>query len=104
MKEMEKEEIKNIIRRAIEKDDLNRDIRRLSLFGSFLRGTPREDSDIDLLVEFNPSARVGLFGLVGIQERLAEKVNREVDLLTPGQLSRYFRDEVLKEAEVIYER
>jgi len=77
-------------------------IRRLSLFGSHLKGTARPDSDIDLLVEFEPDARIGLFEMAGMEIELSEMLGRKVDLRTPGDLSRYFRDEVVRMAEVQY--
>jgi hypothetical protein len=77
-------------------------IRRLALFGSILREDFGPSSDIDVLVEFEPGATPG-FGFFGIQEELAELLGRNVDLHTRGFLSRYFRDEVLQEAEVLYD-
>ena len=78
-------------------------IRRLSLFGSVLRDDFRPDSDVDVLVEFGPGNRVGLIGLAGLELELAELLGRKVDLNTPGFLSRYFREQVLAEAEVQYD-
>jgi predicted nucleotidyltransferase len=77
-------------------------IRKLSLFGSVLRDDFGQDSDVDLLVEFEPEAKVGLFGLTRMEIELSELLGRKVDLNTPGFLSKYFRDQVLAEAEVIY--
>ena len=77
-------------------------IRKLALFGSVLREDFRPDSDIDVLVEFEPGARVGLLALAGMELELSALVGRRVDLNTEGFLSRHFRDEVLKEAEVQY--
>ena len=77
-------------------------IRRLALFGSVLHGDNRPDSDIDLLVEFEPGARVGFVGLATIQLELSKLLGRSVDLRTANELSRYFRDSVLAEAEVQY--
>ena len=76
-------------------------IRKLSLFGSALRGELREDSDIDLLVEFEPGHVPGL-AFFAMQNELSEILGRKVDLNTPQFLSRYFRDQVLAEAEVQY--
>ena len=76
-------------------------IRRLSLFGSVLKRTDRPDSDVDLLVEFDPDAVPGYFRLARIEADLSELLGgRRVDLRTPQDLSRYFRDQVLREAEV----
>jgi len=78
-------------------------IRRLSLFGSVLRDDFRPDSDVDVVVEFEPGNRVGLIGLAELELELAELLGRKVDLNTPGFLSRYFREQVLAEAEVQYD-
>ena len=77
-------------------------IRRLALFGSVLRDDFRPDSDIDMLVKFEPAARVGFFGLAGMELELTDIIGRKVDLRTPKELSRYFRDEVMASAEVQY--
>ena len=76
-------------------------IRRLALFGSVLHGIAGADSDVDVLVEFEPGVRIGL-RFFDIQEELSNLIGRKVDLNTPNFLSRYFRDQVLKEAEDIY--
>ena len=79
-------------------------IRRLSLFGSVLKGTARPGSDVDLLIEFVPGSRPSLFDLVDIEQELSALLDgRPVDVRTAEDLSRYFRDEVLREAEVQYE-
>jgi predicted nucleotidyltransferase len=76
-------------------------IQRLSLFGSTMKGTNRPDSDVDLLVEFETGATPGLIRLGGIARELSELLGgRHVDLRTAGDLSRYFRDEVVSTAEV----
>ena len=77
-------------------------IRRLSLFGSALHGRLRPDSDIDLLVEYSPEARIGMEFFRHMVD-LSEIIGREVDLRTPLDLSRYFRDAVCEEARLIYE-
>ena len=76
-------------------------IRKLSIFGSILRDDFGADSDVDVLVEFEPGARTG-FAFFGMQEELSQMIGRRVDLSTPGFLSKYFRDEVLREAQVLY--
>jgi len=77
-------------------------IRRLALFGSILRQDFGPESDIDVLVEFEPGATPG-FAFIGIQDELSEILGRSVDLHTPASLSKYFRDEVLREAEALYD-
>jgi len=78
-------------------------IRKLSLFGSRLKGTARPDSDVDLLVEFEPDATTTLFDMARIEIELSALMGgRRVDLRTAGDLSRYFRDEVVRTAEPQY--
>ncbi len=78
---------------------------RLALFGSQLKGNARPDSDIDLLVEFAPGHSPGLLGIAGMELELSRMLgDRKVDLRTAGDLSRYFRDEVLRTAEIQYAR
>ena len=77
-------------------------IRRLSVFGSALRGDVRQDSDIDLLVEYVSEAQVGLAFFQHVVD-LSEIIGREVDLRTPEDLSRYFRQAVCEEAIPIFE-
>jgi len=77
-------------------------IRKLALFGSALGDEFRPDSDIDLLVEFYPDHIPGLIRLAGMEIELTEIVGRKVDLRTEEDLSNYFRDEVVKSAEVQY--
>lgn len=78
-------------------------IRRLALFGSRLKGTARPDSDVDLLVEFLPDARPTLLDMAQIEIELSQALGgQKVDLRTPQDLSRYFRDEVVRTAQVQY--
>lgn len=78
-------------------------IRRLSLFGSILRATDQPDSDIDLLVEFEPGAAPGMLGLAAIEAELSNLLGgRSVDLRTAQELSRYFREQVMHTAQVQY--
>ena len=77
-------------------------IRKLAFFGSVLRDDFQPGSDIDVLVEFDPMRPVGLIRLAGIQRELSAVLGRPVDLSTEGFLSPYFRDEVLREAEIHY--
>ena len=80
-----------------------RHIRRLAVFGSALRSDFNESSDIDILVEFEPEHIPGLFGMARMERELSALLGgRKVDLRTPEDLGRYFRQEVLNEAEVQY--
>ncbi len=82
---------------------LKNHIKRMSLFGSALRDELRPDSDIDLLVEFEKGHVPGLITLAGMEIELTGMLGRKVDLRTPGDLSRQFRDDVVREAKVEYE-
>ncbi len=82
-------------------------IKKLAFFGSVLRDDFRSDSDIDVLVEFDKGQPIGLMEVAGMEIELSEILGKKVDLRTPKELSRYFRDsfrQVLSEAEVQYDR
>ena len=74
---------------------------KLSLFGSVLREDFTSQSDVDLLVEFVEGKTPGL-EIIDLQDELSQMLGREVDLRTPAELSRFFRERVLVEAVVIY--
>ena len=78
-------------------------IRRLSLFGSVLRDDFRPDSDIDILVEFEPGYVPSLLRMAGLELELSGLLERKVDLRTALELSRYFRQDVIDNAQLIYE-
>ncbi|HEX5432271.1 MAG TPA: nucleotidyltransferase domain-containing protein [Bryobacteraceae bacterium] len=79
-------------------------IPKLSLFGSVLTDRFSESSDIDVLVEFKPSERVGFFRLADIENELSRLLGgRKVDLRTPMDLSRYFREDVIRGALAVYD-
>jgi len=77
-------------------------IKELSLFGSTARGEQRQDSDIDLLVEFLPDAQRSLLTHIAAQRELSELLGRQVDLVSKRTLRIEFRDQVLAEAKNIY--
>ena len=78
-------------------------IRRLALFGSVLRADFHPDSDVDVLVEFEPGRVPGLFGIARMERELSALLGgRRIDLRTAEDLSRYFRQRVVEEAEVQY--
>ena len=79
-------------------------IRKLAIFGSILTDRFRPDSDVDLLVEFETDHVPGFLGLAEMELELGRMFQRKVDLRTPQELSRYFRDEVTGSALVQYER
>jgi len=80
----------------------NHQIDKLSLFGSILREDFTAQSDVDCLVEFLPNARVGYFELVRMEDELTHLWGRKVDLRTPQELSRHFRQTVINEAVTQY--
>lgn len=77
-------------------------IRRLAFFGSVLRDDFRPDSDVDVLVEFEPDFRLGLFDLIRMQQEFSGMIGREADFRTPEDLGRYMRERVVAESEVQY--
>ena len=90
-----KEEIAAFCRRHL--------IRRLALFGSVLRDDFTPESDVDVLVEFEPVARVGLITLAGMEIELSQILGRKVEMHTVKGLNPFFRDAVMKQAQVQYE-
>lgn len=79
-------------------------VERLRLFGSVLKAQARAASDVDLLVEFEPGREPGLIALSAMEEEMSILLGKKADLRTEGDLSRYFRDEVAREAEVQFAR
>ncbi|MHB9131650.1 MAG: nucleotidyltransferase family protein [Armatimonadota bacterium] len=77
-------------------------IRSFAFFGSVLRDDFRSDSDVDVLVEFEPGYRLGLFELIRMQQEFSAMIGREADFRTPEDLGRYMRDRVIAESEVQY--
>jgi len=77
-------------------------VHKLAFFGSVLRDDFQATSDVDVLVEFRPGRPVGFLRMARMELELSNILGRKVDLRTPAELSRYFRDEVVKGAEVQY--
>lgn len=96
------------MRISVDKDEIasfcrRHHIRRLAFFGSVLREDFTPDSDIDVLADFEPGHLPGLFSIARMERELSAILEgRKIDLRTAEDLSRYFRDDVLKEAEVQY--
>ena len=88
--------------RAIREYCATQPIQRLSVFGSAARNNLTPESDLDLLVEYDPDASVGLFAMGGNLMDFQDIVGRKVDLVTPNGLCKYIRDEVLESARLIY--
>jgi predicted nucleotidyltransferase len=87
---------------ALRKFCIQNHIKKLSFFGSVLTDQFTDESDVDILVEFEEDQTPGLLGFAGMEIELTEIVGRKVDLRTPEELSKYFRDDVVKEAQVRY--
>jgi predicted nucleotidyltransferase len=77
-------------------------VRKLALYGSALRGEDGPESDIDLIVEFLPGKTPGLLTIARMQRELSSIYGKNVDLRTPQELSRYFRDEVMNNSRIQY--
>jgi len=77
-------------------------VRELSLFGSAARGEMRPESDIDLLVEFLPTAEIELVDYAGLMLDLSRLLGRKVDLVSKNGLKPLIRDTVLEEARLVY--
>ena len=101
---MEKELIKQKIRENIDAMPRGESVLSLALFGSYLHGNAREDSDVDVLIDFDAAAHISLFDLAHMLQYLEDATGKKIDLVPKRSLSKYFRDEVIAESENIYER
>jgi len=101
---MDKQEVKKQLLKAVKNSPHLAAIRSVAIFGSYVSGTPSEDSDVDVLIDFEPAAVIGFFTLSDIKNSFESFLRKSVDLLTPQAISKYFRDEVLAQAEYIYEK
>jgi len=101
---MGKDELKELLAEAVRQSPFHEDIQSVALFGSYVQGVQTDASDVDVLIDFAPGARVGYFKLARIRRHLQSCLGRSVDLLTPEAVSRFFRDEVLSQAEYVFER
>lgn len=100
---MNKQELKEKIRGAVQANPFREEIRKVSLFGSYAYGVPRPDSDVDMLIEFTPVNTVGIFAFLGIKRDLESRLHMKVDLVTPDALNKHIRTDVLDKSEVVYE-
>lgn len=101
---MNKQQIKDRLLEAVKNDAHLNDIRSVAIFGSYVNGTATADSDVDVLIDFESTAVIGFFALSDIKDNLESFLKKPVDLLTPQAISKYFRDEVLAQAEYVYEK
>jgi len=77
-------------------------VRELSVFGSAVRGDFRPDSDVDVLVDFDPNGHVSLLDMIRMERELGELIGRETDLVSKAGLNPLIRDEVISSSEVLY--
>jgi predicted nucleotidyltransferase len=101
---MNKTAIKKRVLKAIENNPYKKDFKSISLFGSYAYGKPNKKSDVDLLFEFEPKASLSLFKLVDIQDDFSDYLEKKVDLVEKGSLSKYIKEDVLKKSEKIYKK
>lgn len=101
---MTKQDVKGKLLDAVRRSPYVADIKSVAVFGSYVNGTPTEESDVDVLIDFDPGATIGFFAMSDIKNDLEESIGRPVDLLTPQALSKYFKDKVLAQAEYVYKR
>ncbi len=99
---MDQKEIAIKIKETIEKDPSRDYIQSISLFGSFLHGVHRPDSDIDLLLEMRKT--MSLFRLSSVQERLEKSLGKKVDLVEKDSLIEQLKTKIIAESKKIYER
>jgi uncharacterized protein len=87
---------------ALQKPLRQRGVDSLALFGSFVRGDARPDSDVDVLIDVAPNVRFSLVDLVGVKDFLEDRLGRPVDVVTQEGLEPLIRDRVLREAEPVF--
>lgn len=78
-------------------------VKRASLFGSYIRGEQKKRSDIDILIQYPKRSNKSLLDFIGLEQELKAVLKGKVDLVTPGGLSPYLKDEIINSAKVIYE-
>jgi len=101
---MNKETIKVKLLEGLKQGPYMEDVRWAALFGSHVNGTATDSSDVDVLIDFEPTAVIGFFALSDMKHNFESFMGKTVDILTPEAISKYFRDEVLAQAECIYEK
>ena len=101
---MDKQEIKEKMLQSLKDCPHHQAIKSLAIFGSYVNGTPTRSSDLDVLIDFESYTGIGFFALAHIKRFFENILGLNVDLLTPPAISKYFRDEVLQQAEYLYEK
>jgi len=92
---MDKQEIKAKLLKAIKNDNHFDDIKSVAICGSYVNNMPTQDSDINVLIDFESDAVIGFFALSDIKDNFESFLKRQVDLLTPQAISKYFREDIL---------
>ena len=101
---MLQKQVNNISKELIAEFCQKNQIRKFAFFGSVLRDDFSPESDVDILIDLESNHSIGLMKMAHMENELSDLIGRKVDLRTPQDLSKYFRDKVVSEAEVIYER
>jgi predicted nucleotidyltransferase len=100
---MNKDELKRRLAGVVKESEYRPDIKWLAIFGSYVTGEAKETSDVDVLIDFTDDAHVGFFKYVRIRRNLSEMLGLEVDMVTPQALSKYIKQQILEQAETVYE-
>jgi hypothetical protein len=101
---MQQKRVNNLSKELIAEFCQRNQIRKFAFYGSVLREDFGSESDVDILIDLEPNHSVGLMKMAHMENELSDLIGRKVDLRTPQDLSKYFRDKVVAEAEIIYER
>ncbi|QQS61151.1 MAG: nucleotidyltransferase domain-containing protein [Candidatus Moraniibacteriota bacterium] len=90
------------IQKEVKNSPYRKDIREVFLFGSYAYGSPKDESDIDLLFVFEPKSSISFFDLVEIQSKMEKNIGKKIDLLTPEALNENIKENILSKAQKIY--
>lgn len=100
---MSVKEIQRIVQETVRNSAYKDKVRKVLLFGSQLEGTAGDKSDVDLLLDITPGAKLGMFDLHDIEQDFSAALHKEVDITTPNGLDDFIRDDVLRKARLLYE-
>ena len=101
---MQQKRVNNISKEQIAEFCQRNQIMKFAFYGSVLRDDFKPESDVDILIDLEPNHSIGLMKMAHMENELSDLIGRKVDLRTPQDLSKYFRDKVVSEAETIFER
>lgn len=97
---MDKNDIKNILIPILKRSD----VLRASLFGSFARNTQTENSDVDIIIEFDAAMSKSLLDLIALEQEIEDILGKKADVLTLESIHPYLKDTIMNEREIFYER